>query len=63
MLEEDLASENGLRSMKLAVVNDFLCSPTMALENSLDDSKQGDTSFGFQVQSVVARVNFPHEKT
>jgi hypothetical protein len=35
--------------MKLAVVNAFLCSPTMALENSLDDSKQGDTSFGFQV--------------
>jgi hypothetical protein len=28
-----------------------------------DDSKQGANLFGLQVQSVVAWVNFPHEKT
>jgi hypothetical protein len=28
-----------------------------------DDTKQGANSLGLQVQSVVARVNFPHEKT
>jgi hypothetical protein len=27
------------------------------------ESKQGSSSLGLQVQSVVARVNFPHEKT
>jgi hypothetical protein len=63
MREEDLASMNGLRSMKLAVVNAFLCSPTTTPENSLDDTKQGANSLGLQVQSVVARVNFPHEET
>jgi hypothetical protein len=63
VLEEDLASMNGLRSMKLAVVYAFLCSPATAPENSLDDTNQGVTSFGLQVQSVVARVNFLHEET
>jgi hypothetical protein len=28
-----------------------------------DDTKQGANSLGLQVQSVVARVNFPHEET
>jgi hypothetical protein len=28
-----------------------------------DDTKQGTNSLGFQVQIVVARVNFSHEKT
>jgi hypothetical protein len=28
-----------------------------------DDTKQRATSLGLQVQSVVARVNFPHEET
>jgi hypothetical protein len=28
-----------------------------------DDTKQCATSLGLQVQSVVARVNFPHEGT
>jgi hypothetical protein len=62
-LEDDLASENGLRSRKLAVVNAFLCSRAMALENSLDDTKHCATLLGLQVQSVVARVKFPHEGT
>jgi hypothetical protein len=31
---------NGLHSMKIAVVNDFLCSPAKAPENILDDTKQ-----------------------
>jgi hypothetical protein len=61
--EKDLTSMNGLCSMKLAVVNAFLCSTAMVLENSLDDTKQGATSLVLQVQSVVARVNFPYEET
>jgi hypothetical protein len=61
--EEDLASMNGLRSMKLAVVNVFLCSPVIASENSLDDTKQGAKLLGLQVQSVVARVKFSREET
>jgi hypothetical protein len=28
-----------------------------------DDTKQCATLLGLQVQSIVARVNFPHEKT
>jgi hypothetical protein len=28
-----------------------------------DDTKQWATLLGLQVQSIVARVNFPHEKT
>jgi hypothetical protein len=28
-----------------------------------DDTKQGANLLGLQVQSVVARVNFPHEET
>jgi hypothetical protein len=44
--EEDLALMNGLRSMKLAVVNAFLCSSATAPENSLDDTKQGAYSLG-----------------
>jgi hypothetical protein len=35
----------------------------MTQENSLDDTKQGANSFGLQVQSGVAWVNFPHEET
>jgi hypothetical protein len=31
----------------------------MTPENSFDDTKQGANSLGLQVQSVVARVNFP----
>jgi hypothetical protein len=61
--EEDLASMNGLRSIKLAVVNALLYSPATVPKNSLDDSKQGANSLGLQVQSVVARVIFPHEET
>jgi hypothetical protein len=49
--------------MKLIVVNAFLCSPATAPENSLHNTKQGANSLGLQVQSVVARVNFPHEET
>jgi hypothetical protein len=49
--------------MKLGVVNAFLCSPVMVLENSLDDTKQGANLLGLQVQSVVASVNFSHEET
>jgi hypothetical protein len=37
---EELASMNGLRSMKLAAANAFLCSPAVVPENSLDDTKQ-----------------------
>jgi hypothetical protein len=29
----------------------------------IDDTKQCVTSLGLQVQSIVARLNFPHEKT
>jgi hypothetical protein len=38
--EEECASENCLHSMKLEVVNAFLCSPEIAPENSLDDTRQ-----------------------
>jgi hypothetical protein len=38
-------------------------SPTTAPENSLDNTKQCATFLGLQVQSVVARVKFPHEET
>jgi hypothetical protein len=48
--------------MKLAVVNAFLCSLAMAPENSIDDTKQV-FQFELPVQSVVARLNFPHERT
>jgi hypothetical protein len=44
--EEDLTSMNGLCSMKLEVVNAFVCSPAKAPENSLDDAKQGANSLG-----------------
>jgi hypothetical protein len=54
---------NSLSLIKLAVVNAFLCFSAPALENSLDDTKQGANSLGLQVQSVVARVNFSHKKT
>jgi hypothetical protein len=57
--EKSAASENSLRSRKLKVVNAFLCSPAMAPENILDHTKQCATLLGFQVQSVVTRVNFP----
>jgi hypothetical protein len=56
--EEDLASKNGLRSVKLAVVNAFLCSPATTLENSVDDTKQGANSCGLQVQSVCHGDDF-----
>jgi hypothetical protein len=46
-----------------SIVNAFLCSPAMALENSLDDTKQCATLLGLQVQSVVARVIFPIRMT
>jgi hypothetical protein len=49
--------------MKIAVVNAFLCSSATAPENSFDDTKQGANSSELQVQSVVARVHFPHEGT
>jgi hypothetical protein len=29
----------------------------------VDSTKQGSNSLGLQVQSVVTRVNFPHEET
>jgi hypothetical protein len=35
----------------------------MMPENSLDDTKQCATLLALQVQSVVARVNFPHVET
>jgi hypothetical protein len=54
---------NGLRSINLAVVNAFLCSPATSPENSLDDTKQGVNSLELQLQSVVSRVNFSHEET
>jgi hypothetical protein len=57
------ASENSLRLRKFASANAFLCSPTTVPENSLDDTKQYATSLRLQVQSVVTRVNFPHEGT
>jgi hypothetical protein len=49
--------------MEIAVVNAFLCSWAIVPENSLDDIKQCATSLGLRVHSIVARVNFPHEKT
>jgi hypothetical protein len=58
--EEDRASKNFLYSMKLAVVNAFLYSPATAPENSLDETKQV-CQVGTRSQSIVARVNFPHE--
>jgi hypothetical protein len=63
VLEDILASENGLRSRKLTIVNTFLCSPATVPENSHDDTKQCVTLLGLQVQSFVARVNFSHEGT
>jgi hypothetical protein len=63
VIEDDLASVYGLRSQKLTVVNAFLCSPAMAPEYSLDNTKQCPTSLGLQVQSVVARETFPHDGT
>jgi hypothetical protein len=47
--DKDLVSMNSLCSMKLAVVNAFLCSPTMAPENILDDTKHGANLLGLQV--------------
>jgi hypothetical protein len=44
--EEDLASMNGLRSMKLVVVNAFVYSLATTPENILDDTKQGANSSG-----------------
>jgi hypothetical protein len=38
--EENRVSKTCLHSMKLAVVNAFLCSPATAPENSLDDTKK-----------------------
>jgi hypothetical protein len=58
--EEDRASENCLHSMKLVVVNDFLCSSATMLENSLDDTKQV-CQVGTLSVECCSKSKFPHE--
>jgi hypothetical protein len=61
--EEYLASDNCLRLLKLAVVNAFLCSPAMAPENSLDNTKQRRQLVGTPSAECYSKSKFPHEET
>jgi hypothetical protein len=62
-------------TMQTNIVYEFVSYPTRTLRprhlykgpggagGGTDDTKQCATSLGLEVQSVIARVNFPHEET